>query len=121
MAQKIPGWVWLAGLAGAGYVAYKFQKEIADWFNSLKKGAGFVTAPISDAAANLLIATDPYLSQPTAQSTLTGAVLFPNGAQVPVANLRVYASGSQARVYYQGRTYQLSPHDANGNYPAVLV
>lgn len=123
MAQKIPNWVYLAALAGVGYAAYKSWDKISDFLDTLKKGAGLITAPVTDAISNAVIAYDPYLSQPTVQSTLTGSVLFPNGAQVPLTNLQVMASGTgnafRALVTYQGKTYQLQPHDANGNYPAV--
>jgi hypothetical protein len=123
--MKAPNWVWLAGLAGVGYVAWKFSGEIRDFFDSLKKGASLVTKPVSDALADSIIANDPYLSQPTVQSQLTGAVLFTNGARIPMTQLSVQPyngpSGFEARVTYQGRTYRLAPHDANGNYPAVPI
>lgn len=125
MGQKIPQWVWIAGLVGGGFAVYKFSGAITDFFQQFKKKLDTVTAPVTDAWADAIIRNDPYLSQPTVQSTLTGSVLFPNGALVPLTNLQVTPSGSgatfQARVAYQGRTYQLKPHDANGNYPAVAI
>lgn len=114
--MKIPTWVWLAGLGGTAYVLYK----VSDTF---RKGVSTVTQPVSDAIADYVIRTDPYLSQPTVQSTLTGAVLFPNGARVPMTQLSVKSyngpNGFEARVTYNGTVYKLAPHDANGNYPAV--
>lgn len=114
--MKAPSWVWLVGLGGAAYVLYK----VSDTF---RKGVSIVTQPVSDAIADYTIRNDPYLSQPTVQSTLTGSVLFPSGALVPVSKLSVKPyngpNGFEARVTYNGTVYRLAPHDANGNYPAV--
>lgn len=106
MAQKIPTWVWIAGLAGVGYAFYKLS-------DAFRQGVNVVTAPVTDAIASIV--------GPSAQTDIrtTGAVAFPNGALVPTSSLQIYASGSDALVNYQGRTYKLSPHDANGNYPAT--
>lgn len=112
--MKIPQWVWLAGLVGAGYALYK----MSDLF---KQGVKTVTKPASDVIASTIIAWDPWLSKPAVQSTLVGSIVFPNGALVPIKNLRVYPAGSEARVDYQNRTYRLSAHDANGNYPATPI
>jgi len=51
-----------------------------------------------------------------------GNVVFPNGAQVPLANMAVKQDAS-GNVYVNsgGITYQLQPSDANGNWPAVAV
>lgn len=115
MTQKIPSWVWLAGLAGVGYALYKLS-------DTVRQGLNTVTAPVSDVIANVINALDPNMA-PGAQ--VVGSAVFPNGAQVPLSNLQVRASGSgnnfQALVTYQGRTYSLSQHDANGNYPATPV
>lgn len=116
--MKVPNWVWLAGLAGAGYALYRLSDNV-------KNAVNYVTAPFSNAIADSIIANDPFLSQPTVQSTLTGSVLFPNGARVPMTSLAPTAyngpNGFEARVVYQGATYRLSAHDANGNYPATRV
>lgn len=115
MAQKIPTWVWVAGLAGVGYALYKLS-------DAFKQGINYVTAPVTDAIANTIASAT---MDTAAQTLLTGAVLFPNGAQVPIQNLTVTPSGTgnafRALVTYQGKTYQLAPHDANGNYPASPV
>lgn len=114
--MKTPSWVWLAGLVGVGFALYKLS-------DAFKRGVQTITQPVSDAIADSIIRNDPYLSQPTVQSTLTGAVLFPNGARVPMTQLSVKSyngpNGFEARVTYNGVVYRLTPHDANGNYPAV--
>lgn len=113
MSQKIPGWVWLAGLAGVGYALWKIS-------GAFKQGVNYVTAPVSDAIAsaiNWYTATPPVIT--------AGNVLFPNGALVPTTNFQVTSyngpQGFEARVTYQGRVYRLAEHDANGNYPATPV
>ncbi len=115
MAVKIPQWVWLAGVAGVGYIIYKS-------FDKFRQGANYVVDAAASAIAAPIIGVQNLLHE-TPQ--VTGSAVFPNGAQVPVKNLQVKASGSgtnfRALVTYQGRTYALSPHDANGNYPAVPI
>ena len=112
MAQKIPDWVWVGVLAGAGYAAYKFFGERKNYVED-------------KAAQTYLNIEDLFTGYTPVQGTLAGAVLFPNGAQVPMTNLTVTPyngpDGFEARVVYQGKTYRLSPHDANGNYAASAI
>lgn len=115
MSSRVPGWVWFAGLAGAAWALYR----VSDAF---KRGIATVTAPVTNAIGDAYFA---LTSDTPVQSTLTGAVLFPGGARVPMTQLSVKPyngpAGFEARVTYQGKAYRLSPHDANGNYPAVPV
>lgn len=102
-------------LAGIGFAVYKL-------WDKFKQGGNYVTDTV---AKSYLSAEDLFTGYTPVQSTLAGAVIFPNGAQVPMTNLSVTPyngpSGFEARVVYQGRTYRLSPHDENGNYPATPV
>jgi hypothetical protein len=86
-------------------------------YQVLKKKIGDVTAPVSDAIAKLWLA---LTEQPPMQ--VVGDVVLPDGSTVPLSTLPIRAD-AQNRVYtnLSGHVYQLQPHDANGNWPAVLV
>ena len=49
-----------------------------------------------------------------------GVVVFPDFTTLPTANLpAIKWIGNTATFSYNGATWQLLPHDTNGNYPAV--
>lgn len=111
--MKTQSLVQIVLLAGVGYLLYKF----ADKF---KQGANYVE---DTAAKTYLTVEDWFTGYSPAQ--VAGSVVFPSGALVALKNLSVTPyngpNGFEARVTYQGRTYRLAPHDANGNYPATPV
>lgn len=109
--NKIPTWVWLAVLAGGGYVLYQFFK---------KEGQKLVVDPLATLIAAPIIATENFFHQ-TPQTT--GSIVLPNGSLVPTYTVQAYIDNAtgQTRVQYQGHVYSLSPHNADGNFPAALV
>jgi hypothetical protein len=109
--NKIPTWVWLALVAGGGYALYQYFK---------KEGQKLIVNPLADAIAAPIIGLENFFHQ-TPQTT--GNIVLPDGTLVPTPQIRAYVDkpSGQTRVQYNGKVYALSPHDANGNWPATLV
>lgn len=97
----------LALLGAGAYVLYQV----------LAKKIGAVAAPATDAIAKLWVS---LTEQPPMQ--VLGDVVMPDGSTVPLSTVPIRGD-AQGRVYtnLNGHVYQLQPHDANGNWPAVLV
>jgi hypothetical protein len=113
---KLPWWVWALGIGGLGYILYKSVSGVA-------ATAASATSAVSSAIAQAWLSL-PLFGLP-AQMTVLGSVQLPNGALVPLSSLQsgqirtdvsnnVYANVS-------GTIYQLSPSNAQGNYPATLI
>jgi len=77
------------------------------------KKATDLTAPISDTIADAIIG----VTLPGDVQVL-GAIVLPNGTQIPVNGLAIDA---QARFTYQGLRYQLTGRDSFNRYTAVRV
>lgn len=112
---KLPWWVWAAGLAGAAYVVYKFATKIP-------AAASAATNAVSQGIANVWLSL-PLVGLGSSQSILGNAKL-PDGTLVPLNSLvGGIRQDSNNNVYanVNGNIYQLSPSDAQGNYPAALM
>lgn len=109
--NKIPSWVWAAGIGVGGFLLYQYLK---------KEGQKLIVNPLADAIAAPIIAVENFFHQ-TPQTT--GNIVMPDGSLVPTPQIRAYVDkpSGQTRIQYQGKIYALSPHDANGNWPATLV
>ena len=117
MGNKIPWWVWAAGLAGVGYVLYRFATQIP-------KAASAATGAVAQGIANVWLSL-PVVGLGSAQ-TILGNAKLPDGSLVPlnslVGSIR-QDTNNPPNVYANvgGNIYQLSPSDAQGNYPAALI
>lgn len=87
-------------------------------FGKVQQQASNLLAPVSDAIASAWLAA----TLPSPMDVL-GNVVFPDGSQVAVSalSLRANSQTGAVQVMYSGHIYALSPSDANGNWPAVLV
>ncbi len=94
-----------AGLAAGGYLLYKWLASGASLF------ANTLASPIASAWVGL---TAPGAPVPQ------GSIIFPDGSSIPAANVSMTWIGNALTFAYNGRNWQLQPHDANGNYPAIL-
>jgi len=101
----------LVNLATLGIVAYLVYELLP----GLKK----TTDQTSDTIAKWWLALFP---NPPAMQVL-GNVLFPDGTFVALSSLQPPRSDASGAVFvtYNGHYYQLSPSDANGNWPATQV
>lgn len=117
MFQKIPWWLWAAGLAGVGYVVYKLA-------NKVPAAASAAANALSQGIADVWLSL-PVVGLGAAQQILGNAKL-PDGTLVPLNNLigNIRQDKSDPPNVYadiSGSIYQLSPSDAQGNYPATFV
>jgi len=111
--------------AGAVYVAVKY---VLPFFSSLGTGASAAANAVGQAGANAWLSlTNPSVLAPASTTVqLAGSVLFPNGAQVPLANIQnqsgIYsATDSSGNFYftYGGNTvYMLGAGSTPGTYTA---
>ncbi|MGH2855474.1 MAG: hypothetical protein ACRDLF_14930 [Solirubrobacteraceae bacterium] len=109
--------VWLVALGVGGYLLYQLLSKVPQL-------AQQATAPISDAIAAAWVgATNALNGSVTMQ--LLGSIAFPDGSLVPIAQLPAGAMRSDAsgnlQILYGGHIWQLSPHNANGDFPASLL
>jgi hypothetical protein len=97
----------IALIGVGGFILYKLLKD------QLNKA----TAPLSDAIAKFWVS---LTEQPA--MVVQGNVKLPDGTAFPLSTAVVRAD-AQGHVYTQaaGHVYQLQPHDADGDWPAVLV
>lgn len=72
--------------------------------------ASALTAPLANAYVDLTSGPAPVPQ---------GSVVFPDGSYIPVAQITPSWQGNALTFVYNGQNWQLQPHDANGNYPAV--
>lgn len=86
----------------------------------VSKLTAFGKKTTEDAAAAIAKLWVALTSSPAIQ--VLGDVEFPTGATVPLRSLTVKTDAAGA-VYtmFQGHVYRLQPHNARGNWPAVLV
>jgi hypothetical protein len=84
---------------------------------ALASAVGTATQPLSSGIANFWVS----LTQSPSMST-PGNALLPNGTKVPISSLPI-GTDAYGNVFTNvgGGVYQLSPSDANGDYPATLV
>jgi hypothetical protein len=112
-SRGIPWWVWAIGVGGVGYVVYKF-------WTGVPKSAP--VQAISSAIADIWLSL-PLVGLPPAMQVL-GNVKLPDGTLVPLNSLssgQIRQSGSNVLANVAGTIYQLSPSDAQGNYPAAVL
>lgn len=104
--NRIPTWVWY--VAGAVGLYYLYKKVGAGLNNALAKPEQAIA--------------DAYVALTSPTIVPAGNIVLPSGSLVPVAQLSPYVDASgNTMVAYQGHTYSLQPHDANGNWPATQV
>lgn len=113
---KIPWWVWALGLGAVGYLLYKTVVKVPAAVNA---DTGAVSQGIADIWLSL-----PLVGLPANMQVL-GSVQLPNGSLVPLSSLQ---SGQirndpneNVLADINGTIYQLSPSNAQGNYPATLI
>lgn len=71
--------------------------------------------------ANVIADFYAWLTLPPSM-IVQGNVVLPNGSLVPLSLTDVRQNGANVVVAeYEGHYYQLSPSDANGNWPATLI
>jgi hypothetical protein len=102
-------WLLWGALAVGAYLLWKKFTSVAS------SAANAIAAPIANAFVDL---TSPAAPVPQ------GSVILPDGTSFPAANLTNLNFGFNqgvAQFTYQGGTYSLSPHDANGNYVATRL
>ncbi|MHB8414594.1 MAG: hypothetical protein ACYDDA_03815 [Acidiferrobacteraceae bacterium] len=85
-------WIWTKISGGIGAAASALTQPLANAYVGLTSGP----APIPQ-----------------------GSVVFPDGSYVPVSQLSLSWQGNALTTVYNGQNWQLQPHDANGNYPAI--
>lgn len=117
MSSRIPWWVWAIGVTGAGYIIYKM-------WGGISAAGSAATNAVSSAIANAWLSL-PMFSLPPAMEVL-GNVKLPTGTLVPLNSLssgqiRTDSSGNNVYANVSGTIYQLSPSDAQGNFPAALI
>ncbi len=98
-----------AVLIGIAYIVWKSLSKVAAVADS---AAAAVASPIANAYVSLT-SNDP--------ATPTGSVIFPDGSFIAVASIQPTWVGNSLQFVYGGKTYALSSHDANGNYPATVA
>lgn len=117
---KVPWWVWALGIGGVGYILYKSFAGVA---STVAAGAAAATNAVSTGIADVWLSL-PLVGLP-AQMTVLGNVQLPSGTQVPLSSLQSGQIRTDANnnVYanVSGMIYQLSPSNAQGNYPAILI
>lgn len=106
--MKTEDLIKLALIAGIAYALYYVV-------TSLQK------APGVDQATSLIANFYSWLTLPPSM-IVNGNIILPGGALVPLALTDVRQNGGGAVVAeYQGHFYMLSPSDANGDWPAMLI
>lgn len=96
----------LAVFAGIAYLLYQ----------TLGKGITALGTATGSAIANFYLwATLPP------NMIVNGNVVMPDGSLVALAATDVRQNGNTVVAEYLGHYYQLSPSDANGNWPATLI
>lgn len=117
--NRLPWWVWAAGLAGVGYVVYRLVNKVPQTVKD-------ATSAIAQNIANLWLSL-PYFGLGAGQ-TILGNLKLPDGSLVPLqslvpgGNLRQDPPpGTNTYANVNGAFYLLSPSDAAGNYPATLI
>ncbi|MGH7743763.1 MAG: hypothetical protein ACREQ5_02950 [Candidatus Dormibacteria bacterium] len=93
---------------------------VALYFIYKKVIAPLVVAPANALATGIANLWLTLTLSPPMQ--VLGNVVFPDGSQVPLSQFSI-GTDSKNNVYVQsgGVTYQLHPHDANGNWPATVA
>jgi hypothetical protein len=117
MSGKIPWWVWALGLGGVAYVVYRFATNIP-------AAASAATSAVAQGIANAWLSL-PLVGLGPAQSILGNAKL-PDGTLVALNTLvgsirQTNDTPPNVLANIDGNIYQLSPSDAQGNYPAALI
>jgi hypothetical protein len=117
MGSKIPWWVWAVGVAGVGYVLYKLSTKVSTAVTA-------ATGAVSQGIANVWLSL-PVVGLGPSQ-TILGNAKLPDGTLVPLNSLVGSIRQDQNNppntyANVNGNIYQLSPSDAQGNYPAALV
>jgi hypothetical protein len=113
--MKLPWWVWGIGIAGVGYLLYRFASKIP-------QAASAATNAVSQGIANIWLSL-PVVGLGSGQ-TILGNARLPDGTLVPLNNLIGRLRQDDTGNTYaniSGTIYQLSPSDAQGNYPAALL
>lgn len=114
----------LAVVGVGGYLLYKLYQgakavgtAAAVGATAVYHGAQTLTAPVSNAIASGILA----LTQQPAMN-VPGNINFPDGTSGPVSTYAIFTdSAGNVYVKNNGSTYQLSPSDANGDWPATYV
>jgi hypothetical protein len=115
---KIPWWVWAIGAGGVAYILYKSLGAVG-------AAASTAVSTVSSGIANAWLSL-PLVGLPPTMNVL-GNVLLPNGTLVPLNSLQGgdirndTSNPPNVLANIQGTIYQLSPSNAQGNFPAALV
>ena len=111
MKLRSDTYVTLAIVGVGGYLLYKFASK-----------AGEAGDKVATTIADLWVGAENLFNR---QANVVGNAVLPNGALIPLKNMDVRSSTASGvyTVYakYGSTVYKLSPHDANGNYPATPV
>lgn len=115
MSSRVPWWVWALGVSGAGYLLYKM-------WGGLSAAGSAATNAASSAIANAWLSL-PLVGLPPSMQVL-GSVQLPDGTLVALntlSNGQIRQSGANVLANVAGMIYQLSPSNAQGNYPAIAL
>jgi hypothetical protein len=112
-------------LAIVGAVAYVVYQVVQGFKTPLKKlscAASQFCEAVSAGICQAESALANLIWKPGAQMGLNGNIVLPDGSQVGIQNLAVSQDCSgNVYVQYLGGTYQLSPSNSCGNWPATRV
>jgi hypothetical protein len=115
VSSRLPWWVWALGVGGVGYLLYKA-------WGGLSAAGSAATNAVSSAIANAWLSL-PLVGLPPAMQVL-GNVKLPDGTLVPLNSLssgQIRQNSNDVYANVSGTIYQLSPSDAQGNYPAAAI
>lgn len=106
--------IQLGLVGGVAYLIYK----LVGVAGMAGKAVGSLTLPASNAIANLWVS----LTASPPMGGVPGNILFPDGTGAPLStySIKTDAAGN-VYVLNNGAVYQLSPSDADGDWPATLV
>lgn len=104
-------------VAAIGYVVYEILNKAGKVAGAAYDVAQQATSGIAQTIADFYL----WATLPPAMTAL-GSVILPGGSLLPLSQFDVRESpDGQVYARYQGHTYQLYPHDDNGNWPSILV
>jgi len=130
MSEKISSntIVTLAGVGVGLYIVYQIVQAIkqplgagADVAKAIANGTqNAATWAIGKPLGYVIGTIYAWLALPE-NANVTGRYVLPDMTTLNPNSVQSYWSGSRLLFNYRGQTYQLQPHDARGNYPAVIA